>query len=93
MASRRATRSDATSSKRPIGDLRVINLEKYDNGEGQPYSPDLNPIEQVFAKLKAILRKRGARTVDDLWAAIADALDEFSATECGNYLVNAGYSV
>ncbi len=58
-----------------------------------PYSPDLNPIEQVFAKLKASLRKRGARTVDDLWAAIGDALDEFSATECGNYLVNAGYSV
>lgn len=58
-----------------------------------PYSPDLNPIEQVFAKLKAILRKCGARTVDELWTAIGDALDEFSATECRNYLVNAGYSV
>lgn len=57
------------------------------------YSPDLNPIEQVFAKLKAILRKRGARTVDDLWRAIGDALDEFSPAECRNYLVNAGYSV
>jgi len=57
------------------------------------YSPDLNPIEQVFAKLKAILRKVGARTVDDLWRAIGDALDEFSPTECRNYLVNAGYSV
>ncbi len=41
-----------------------------------PYSPDLNPIEQVFAKLKAILRKVGARTVDDLWRAIGNALDE-----------------
>ena len=58
-----------------------------------PYSPDLNPIEQVFAKLKAILRKVGARTVDDLWRAIGNALDEFSPTECRNYLVNAGYSV
>ena len=46
-----------------------------------PYSPDLNPIEQVFAKLKAILRKVGARTVDDLWRAIGNALDEFSPTE------------
>ncbi len=58
-----------------------------------PYSPDLNPIEQVFAKLKATLRKIGARTVDDLWRAIGNALDEFSPTECRNYLVNAGYSV
>jgi len=58
-----------------------------------PYSPALNPIEQVFAKLKAILRKVSARTVDDLWRAIGNALDQFSPTECGNYLVNAGYSV
>ncbi|MCZ6744562.1 MAG: IS630 family transposase [Alphaproteobacteria bacterium] len=58
-----------------------------------PYSPDLNPIEQVFAKLKAILRTVGARTVDDLWRAIGNALDQFSPTECGNYLANAGYSV
>ena len=57
------------------------------------YSPDLNPIEQVFAKFKAILREVGARTVDDLWRAIGNALDEFSPTECRTYLVNAGYSV
>lgn len=57
------------------------------------YSPDFNPIEQVFAKLKAILRKVGARTVDDLQKAIASALDEFSPTECSNYLANSGYSV
>ena len=57
------------------------------------YSPDLNPIEQVFAKLKAILRKVGARTVDELWRAIGNALDEFSPAECRNYLLNAGYSV
>ena len=58
-----------------------------------PYSPDLNPIEQVFAKLKSILRKVGARTVDDLWKAIGNALDEFSPNECRNDLVNARYSV
>lgn len=58
-----------------------------------PYSPDLNPIEQVFAKLKAILRKVAVRTVDDLWQAIATALDQFTPAECRNYLANAGYSV
>lgn len=58
-----------------------------------PYSPDLNPIEQVFAKLKAILRKIAARTIDDLWRAIGAALDHFPPTECRNYFANAGYSV
>ena len=58
-----------------------------------PYSPDFNPIEQVFAKLKAYLRKVGARTIDDLWRAIGNALDEYSPAECRNYLANAGYSV
>lgn len=57
-----------------------------------PYSPDLNPIEQVFAKLKSILRKIAARTVDTLWDAIGSALDDFSADECASYLRNAGYS-
>jgi transposase len=56
-----------------------------------PYSPDFNPIEQVFSKLKALLRKAAARTVDDLWAAIAAILKTFTAAECKNYFVNAGY--
>jgi transposase len=56
-----------------------------------PYSPDLNPIEQLFAKLKALLRKVAARTVDALWQAIGDLLNAFSPTECANYLANAGY--
>ena len=56
-----------------------------------PYSPDFNPIEQVFAKLKALLRKAAARTVDDLWAAIAKILKTFTSTECKNYFVNSGY--
>jgi transposase len=56
-----------------------------------PYSPDLNPIEMAFAKLKAILKKVAARTVDDLWRAIADALPLFTADECRNYLADAGY--
>ena len=57
-----------------------------------PYSPDLNPIEQVFAKLKALLRKAKERTIDDLWDRIGKLLDEFSAAECANYLANTGYA-
>jgi transposase len=56
-----------------------------------PYSPDLNPIEMVFAKLKAILRKTAARTLDGLWSAIANALPQYSAEECSNYFTAAGY--
>jgi transposase len=56
-----------------------------------PYSPDFNPIEQVFAKLKAHLRKTAARTVDDLWVAITAILKTFTASECQNYFVNSGY--
>ncbi len=56
-----------------------------------PYSPDLNPIEQVFAKLKALLRKAKERTIDNLWDRIGKLVDEFSAQECANYFVNAGY--
>jgi transposase len=56
-----------------------------------PYSPDLNPIEQVFAKLKGLLRTAGARSRAGLWAAIRQALDTFSPEECRNYLANCGY--
>lgn len=56
-----------------------------------PYSPDFNPIEQLFSKLKAILRKTAARTKEKLWNAIKDALSNFSPRECENYLKNSGY--
>lgn len=56
-----------------------------------PYSPDFNPIEMAYAKLKALLRKTAARTIGDLWNAIADALDAFTPTECQNYFTAAGY--
>jgi transposase len=55
------------------------------------YSPDLNPIEQVFAKPKAVLRAKALRTVDALWAALAEIADAITPTECANYLRNAGY--
>lgn len=57
-----------------------------------PYSPDLNPIENAFAKFKALLRKAAARTVDDLWIAIAETLPQFAADECRNYFAAAGYA-
>ena len=57
-----------------------------------PYSPDLNPIEQLFAKLKALLRKAAARTFEALTDAIAAALGAFTPSECANYFANAGYS-
>lgn len=56
-----------------------------------PYSPDFNPIENAFAKLKALLRKAAERTVAALWDRIGLALDAFSATECANYFKAAGY--
>jgi len=56
-----------------------------------PYSPDLNPIEMAFSKLKALLKTAAARTVQDLWQAIAQAISCFTAGECRNYFVAAGY--
>ena len=56
-----------------------------------PYSPDFNPIEMAFSKLKALLRKAAARTVDDLWIVIADCLGHFPPNECQNYFKAAGY--
>jgi transposase len=57
-----------------------------------PYSPDLNPIEQVFAKLKTLLRKAARRTVEDTWRQIGSLLTAFSPTECANYFRNSGYA-
>jgi transposase len=56
-----------------------------------PYSPDFNPIEQVFAKLKALLRKAAERSIDALWNRIGDLLNAFAPVECANYFRNAGY--
>lgn len=56
-----------------------------------PYSPDLNPIEMAFAKLKAALRKTAARSLEALWTAIADALTTFTPRDCANFFAAAGY--
>lgn len=57
-----------------------------------PYSPDLNPIEQVFAKLKHLLRKAAERTNEATWRRIGSLLDEFAPDECQNYFRNSGYA-
>jgi transposase len=56
-----------------------------------PYSPDFNPIENAFAKLKALLRKAAQRTVEGLWSAIGDLIDHFSPQEFKNFFAAAGY--
>jgi transposase len=57
-----------------------------------PYSPDLNPIEQFFAKLKTLLRKAEERTISATWQRIGQLLEAFAPNECANYLKNAGYA-
>ncbi|HEV2302447.1 MAG TPA: transposase, partial [Stellaceae bacterium] len=56
-----------------------------------PYSPDLNPIELLFAKLKALLRKAAERSIPALWTRSGELLDRFSADECRHYLAHVGY--
>lgn len=56
-----------------------------------PYSPDFNPIEQLFAKLKALLRKAAVRTVEELWRAIGQIINTITQRECANYFANSGY--
>jgi transposase len=57
-----------------------------------PYSPDLNPIEMVFAKLKTLFRKADERTIDTSWRRVGNLLDAFTPAECMNYLRHAGYA-
>jgi transposase len=57
-----------------------------------PYSPDLNPIEMAFAKLKGLLRKAAQRTRESLWQRIGSLIEEFSTDECANYIRHAGYA-
>ena len=56
-----------------------------------PYSPDVNPIEMAFSKLKSLLRAKALRTMDELWKALGPLSDTFSQSECVNYLRHAGY--
>jgi transposase len=96
------TRPDAAA--RRCGDPRHLASHKSAKAEAilkqrgawflflPPYSPDLNPIDMAFAKLKAHLRRIGARTIDALWRAIGDICALYSEQECRNYLKDAGYA-
>jgi transposase len=76
---------------------KVVGVKQAIEGVGAsvlylpPYSPDLNPIEMAFSKLKALLRKAAERTVGKLWDRIGKILGEFSSQECQNYLTHQGY--
>ena len=56
-----------------------------------PYSPDLNPIEEAFSKLKALLRAKAIRTIEALWKAVGELCGNFSPAECANYFRHDGY--
>jgi transposase len=76
---------------------KVAGIEEAINAVGAsvlylpPYSPDLNPIEQFIAKLKALLRKAAARTKEALWTAVGEALEQCTQAECRHFLANSGY--
>ena len=80
-----------------LGSHKVVGVRQAIEATGArllylpPYSPDLNPIEQAFAKLKALLRARALRTVAALWDALGDLVASFVPTECENFLRHAGY--
>ena len=82
---------DNLSSHKVTGVREAINAAGAELRFLPPYSPDLNPIKQVFAKLKALLRKTAARTVEALWTAIGQLVARFDPGECENYIRNSGY--
>ena len=84
---------DNLSAHKVAGVRQAIEVKGAKVAYLPPYNPDFNPIEQMFAKLKHLLRKTRARTVDALWTAIGQLLDNFQLEECKNYLANSGYGL
>ncbi len=82
---------DNLPAHKPIAVRAAIEVARAELRFLPPYSPDFNPIEMAFSKLKAFLKKTAARTVDDLWDAIAQGIDTFTPAECENYFAAAGY--
>jgi transposase len=82
---------DNLSSHKVAGVRQAIKAAKAYLLYLPPYSPDFNPIEMAFSKLKALLRKAASRSTEELEQAIADALDQFTPNECLNYFAAAGY--
>jgi transposase len=101
-----AGHNDTTLAQRcRLGGVHPINLPAHESSLAEkairdkgawvlfppPYSPDLNPIEMAFAKLKALLRAGAVRTIDALWRDIGQICDLFEPDECKNYFAAAGY--
>ena len=84
--------ADNLSSHKVAGAREMIEAAGADFWRLPAYSPDLNPIEQMIAKLKALVRKAARRTIDGLCQAIGAALSQFTPKECKNFLANAGYN-
>jgi transposase len=82
---------DNLSSHKTPAALAALRKHHIDVLYLPPYSPDLNPIENAFSKLKRLVRSAAERTVDGLWAAIGRLIDQFSPAECANYLSRCGY--
>ena len=82
---------DNLSSHKVAGIHKAIEVAGAQVSYLPPYSLDLNPIKQVFAKLKALLRTTRARTIEALWSAIGSLMDKFSLDECQRYIRHAGY--
>jgi transposase len=84
--------ADNLSSHKVEGARELIEAAGAEIWPLPPYSPDLNPIEQAFAKFKALARKAAERTIDGLCRAIGQAIGQFTPQECANFLINAGYA-
>ena len=82
---------DNLPAHKPLAVRHAIEATGADLHFLPPYSPDFNPIEMAFSKLKAFLKKTAARTVDDLCDAIAHGIQTFTPKECQNYFAAAGY--
>jgi transposase len=83
---------DNLSSHKTPAALAALRKHHIDALYLPPYSPDLNPIENAFSKLKRLVRSAAERTVDGLWAAIGRLIDQFSPVECRSYLRHCGYA-
>ena len=82
---------DNLGAHKPLAVRHAIEATGADLHFLPPYSPDFNPIEMAFSKLKAFLKRRAARTIPELWEAIGQATDIFTPPECENYFAAAGY--
>ena len=84
---------DNLPAHKPLAVRRAIQAAGAELRFLPPYSPDFNPIEMAFSKLKALLKKAAARTLEDLFEAIAKGIDTFTPQECRNYFTAAGYDL